>query len=103
MVGTDGRNLFSSNSFTLPLKHSLIIPSQKFIGWKEFKRDGEWQLKVASAEKKDGRMGRWSSTSKIGDFERSIHCSWQTLLMEAAQGIEEHHRAAAVTRPAGRD
>ncbi len=54
VVGTDGRHLFSSNSFTLPLAQSLIIPSHKFIGWKEFNADGEWQLKVAPAETKNG-------------------------------------------------
>src|SRR5436190_1102836 len=32
IVGTDGRHLFSSNSFNLPLKNSLIIPAHKFIG-----------------------------------------------------------------------
>ena len=53
VVGTDGRHLFSSNSFNLPLKASLIIPSHKFVGWKEFNNDGEWQLKTAPAEKKD--------------------------------------------------
>lgn len=53
VVGTDGRHLFSSNSFNLPLKESLIIPSHKFVEWKEFNNDGEWQLKTASAEKKD--------------------------------------------------
>ncbi len=53
VVGTDGRHLFSSNSFTLPLKNSLIIPTHKFIGWKEFNHDGEWQLKVAPAETKE--------------------------------------------------
>ena len=53
VVGTDGRHLFSSNSFSLPLKDSLIIPTHKFIAWKEFNHDGEWQLKVAPAEKKE--------------------------------------------------
>jgi DNA polymerase III sliding clamp (beta) subunit (PCNA family) len=46
IVGTDGRHLYSANSFALPLKHSLIIPSHKFLGWKEFNADGEWQLKA---------------------------------------------------------
>ncbi|MEQ1852785.1 MAG: DNA polymerase III subunit beta [Chthoniobacteraceae bacterium] len=53
VVGTDGRHLFSSNSFNLPLKESLVIPSHKFIEWKEFNSDGEWQLKVSPAEKKE--------------------------------------------------
>jgi DNA polymerase III sliding clamp (beta) subunit (PCNA family) len=46
VVGTDGRHLFSSNTFTLPLKESLIIPSHRFLGWKAFVDDGEWVLRV---------------------------------------------------------
>jgi len=46
IVGTDGRHLYSANSFTLPLKNSVIIPNHKFLGWKEFNADGEWQMKV---------------------------------------------------------
>ncbi|MDR3403249.1 MAG: hypothetical protein P4L99_12200 [Chthoniobacter sp.] len=47
VVGTDGRHLFTSNSFALPLKDSVLIPSHRFLGWKEFHADGEWQLQVA--------------------------------------------------------
>ena len=46
IVGTDGRHLYTSNSFALPLTESLIIPTHKFLGWKEFSADGEWQLRV---------------------------------------------------------
>jgi len=49
VVGTDGHHLFSGNSFALPLKNSVIIPSHKFLGWREFNHDGEWQLKVQEA------------------------------------------------------
>jgi DNA polymerase III sliding clamp (beta) subunit (PCNA family) len=45
VVGTDGKHLYSANSFTLPLKLSVLIPSHKFLGWKEFNQDGEWQMK----------------------------------------------------------
>jgi DNA polymerase III sliding clamp (beta) subunit (PCNA family) len=51
VVGTDGRHLFSSNSFALPLKDSVLIPSHRFLAWKEFHADGEWQLQVAPKEK----------------------------------------------------
>ncbi|MDR3405877.1 MAG: DNA polymerase III subunit beta [Chthoniobacter sp.] len=51
VVGTDGRHLFSSNSFVLPLKESLLIPSHRFLGWKEFSADGEWQLRVGEKNK----------------------------------------------------
>jgi len=53
VVGTDGRHLYSSNSFSLPLKESLIIPTHKFIGWKEFNNDGEWQLRMATPVKNE--------------------------------------------------
>ena len=53
VVGTDGGHLYASNSFSLPLKSSLIIPSNKFIGWKEFNNDGQWQLKVGTPQTKD--------------------------------------------------
>ena len=46
IVGTDGRHLYSANSFAIPLKNSVIIPSHKFLGWKEFHLDGEWQIKA---------------------------------------------------------
>ena len=65
VIGTDGRHLFSSNSFNLPLKESLIIPSHKFIGWKEFSNDGEWQLKVAPPQTKDDH-GYLQSTPVAG-------------------------------------
>ena len=53
VVGTDGRHLYSSNSFALPLAQSLLIPSHRFLDWKQFSADGEWQLKVGVPEHKD--------------------------------------------------
>jgi len=46
VVGTDGMHLYSANSFTLPIRQSVLIPSHKFLGWKEFNSDGEWQMKA---------------------------------------------------------
>lgn len=50
IVATDGRHLFASNSFTIPLKESIILPTHKFLDWREFKADGEWRLKVETIE-----------------------------------------------------
>lgn len=44
VVGTDGKHLFSSNSFQLPVKKPVIIPDRKFICWKPFVDDGEWRI-----------------------------------------------------------
>jgi DNA polymerase III sliding clamp (beta) subunit (PCNA family) len=50
IVGTDGRHLYSSNSFHLPLKSSVILPTHRFLGWKEFNADGEWRMKIREGE-----------------------------------------------------
>jgi DNA-binding response OmpR family regulator len=39
--------------------------------------------------------GRVTEHVEIGEFERTIHCSWQALLMEVAQGIDEQRAHAA--------
>jgi len=55
VVGTDGRHLYSSNSFNLPtVKESVIIPQHRFLDWTEFSKDGEWRLKAGvNAENKE--------------------------------------------------
>lgn len=58
IVATDGKHLYSANSFTLPLKQSALIPSHKFLGWKDFLMDGEWQIK-ANADLVQIRSRRW--------------------------------------------
>ena len=63
LVATDGRHLYSANSFTLPLKESVIIPTHKFLEWKEFTTDGEWQMRVG-AEHLQLSSRRWQFTTK---------------------------------------
>ncbi len=46
LVSTDGRHLYGTNSFSTLLPNSLLIPEHKFLGWKEFNNDGEWELRV---------------------------------------------------------
>lgn len=47
VVGTDGRHLFSANTFQFTLPQSVIVPTRKFIGWSGFAQDGEWRVGVA--------------------------------------------------------
>jgi len=44
VVGTDGRIIFSANSFHFGLKDSLIIPNRKFLHWKGFMEIDNWAL-----------------------------------------------------------
>lgn len=68
IVGTDGRHLYSSNSFKLPLKDGIVIPDTKFIRWNEFSADGDWHL---STGKRDDHpyakiaTRRWTLTTKL--------------------------------------
>lgn len=62
VVGTDGRHLYSSNSFSLPMKESVIIPMHKFIAWGDFNKDGEWRVKAgANTENKEIQQLQLSS------------------------------------------
>jgi DNA polymerase III sliding clamp (beta) subunit (PCNA family) len=62
VVATDGRHLYSSNSFHLPFAHPIIIPRHKFLAWREFNLDGPWQMKLGdSASAKSPPMVQLSS------------------------------------------
>jgi DNA polymerase III sliding clamp (beta) subunit (PCNA family) len=53
VVATNGRIMFSANSFNLSLKESLIIPDRKFLSWTGFMEDGDCTLGVRK-EKETG-------------------------------------------------
>jgi DNA polymerase III sliding clamp (beta) subunit (PCNA family) len=50
VVGTDGRHLFSANTFHFPIDESAVIPSRKFLNWSGFADDGDWLLAVQPPE-----------------------------------------------------
>jgi hypothetical protein len=45
VVGTDGRHLFSANSFLFDVPQSIIVPPGKFLTWAGFTDDGPWTLR----------------------------------------------------------
>ncbi len=72
MVGTDGRHLFSANSFALPLSESATIPSHKLLLWRGL-ADVPWAM--AGQKKKDSMLvrilaGDWTLTMKtiVGNY-----------------------------------
>lgn len=87
IVGTDGRHLYSSNSFHLPLKSSVIIPTHRFLEWKEFNTDGEWRLKVCKSEsEKDSSLiqlstRRWRFIRKQFDGQ---YPNWRQVIPKKA-------------------
>jgi DNA polymerase III sliding clamp (beta) subunit (PCNA family)/exonuclease VII small subunit len=53
VVGTDGRHLYSANTFRFQIPESLIVPTQKFVAWSGFQNDGQWKLRMLPAVKAD--------------------------------------------------
>lgn len=51
VMGTDGRHLYSANSFRLGLKDSLLLPHGRFLGWRGFHEDGPWRLSMQPGDK----------------------------------------------------
>ena len=72
VVATDGSHLFASNSFSLPLTESVIIPDHKFLGWKGFNTDGEWQMRLAT-DTKEGQKPLLQVSSRRWRFIINQH------------------------------
>ncbi|MGH7973294.1 MAG: hypothetical protein ACREIC_31635 [Limisphaerales bacterium] len=53
VLGTDGRHLYSANSFMFKLPEPLIIPTRKFVVWPGFINDGPWRLRMLPGIKVD--------------------------------------------------
>jgi len=82
LVGTDGRHLFSANSFTLPIQESAIIPSYKILLWRGL-ADVPWAL---ASEKKGALVriaaGDWTLTMKTIDGN---YPNWRQVVPNALQ------------------
>jgi len=51
VVASDGRHMFSANSFKFDLKESVLLPQHKFLRWSGFHEDGEWSIRVGPRSK----------------------------------------------------
>jgi DNA polymerase III sliding clamp (beta) subunit (PCNA family) len=100
MVGTDGRHLFSANSFTLPLSESLTIPNHKILMWRGL-ADLPWAL--AGQRKSESTLARitagdWTLTMKTieGNYP-----NWRQVIPKAEQhrttvALPEEHEFAKI-------
>jgi DNA polymerase III sliding clamp (beta) subunit (PCNA family) len=69
LVGTDGRHLYSANSFTLPLAASLTLPGHRFLAWRGL-RELPWA--VASESHNESThvrllIGAWTVTVRAAE------------------------------------
>jgi len=85
LVGSDGRHLFSANSFTLPVSESFVIPAHKIFSWRGLA--GEWA--ISTMKGKDGilvrlAVGDWTITAQTieGQFPK-----WRQVVPESHQTV----------------
>jgi len=75
VMGTDGRHLFSANSFRLGLPATVMIPHHRFLEWNGFRQDGPWQLNVPpeddtpTSEWLQLKSNRWSFLIRLARHE----------------------------------
>ena len=96
LVSTNGRALFSANSFNFDLKESLMIPTRKFLSWNGWWQQGSAQLAIKPGEKakdpKDPKSvdipgwlqfsaDQWSFITKQIDGE---YPNWKQVIPETA-------------------
>ena len=84
MIGTDGRHLFSANSFALPLSDSATIPNHKLLLWRGLS-DLPWA--IAGQKKKDNMLvrvaaGDWTLTMKTIE---GIYPNWRQVVPKTEQ------------------
>ncbi|HUR46450.1 MAG TPA: hypothetical protein VMZ27_11290 [Candidatus Saccharimonadales bacterium] len=72
VVASDGRHLFTANSFKFDIKEPLLIPRHKFLQWSGFIEDGEWKL-------------RRGNLDKDGNGWTQIESAYWTLLIKQTQ------------------
>ncbi len=100
VVGTNGGHVYASNSFSLPLKESVILPTHPFLDYKGFNTDGEWQMKLGAKPDKDtpppvqitSRRWRFISKQHVGEYP-----NWrQAVTKEFKSSIEIQDAAALI-------
>jgi DNA polymerase III sliding clamp (beta) subunit (PCNA family) len=84
LVGTDGRHLYSANTFRLDLKTSVIIPDRKFLNWSPFYDDGNWSLSVETDKEEKPAWIRiqsdhWTYLTKAID---GTYPNWRQVIVE---------------------
>jgi DNA polymerase III sliding clamp (beta) subunit (PCNA family) len=85
VMGTDGRHLFSANSFKLDLKDPVFIPHHAFLERAEVRNDGPWCLTMQPAEHEGGtgwlqiKSKRWAFTTRQQDHSMP---NWRLVVPE---------------------
>jgi len=100
VIGTNGSHLYASNSFALPLKESVILPTHPFLEFKGFNMDGEWQMKLGTATKDQKAViqitsRRWRFISRQHE---GIYPNWKQAVPNEFKSTIEIHDAVSLIR-----
>lgn len=98
VVGTNGRLLFSANSFQFGLKESLMLPRRRFLSWSAFWDEPSCQLSSEAAKEKgsawvqfktdrwtfitrqiDGNYPNWKQIIPSGSAKTTVELDAQTV------------------------
>jgi len=83
VMGTDGKHLFSANSFKLDLKEPVFLPHHAFLERPEVRNDGPWSLAFQTGDTDNGwlqiRSNRWTFTVKREDHSMP---NWRMVIPE---------------------
>jgi DNA polymerase III sliding clamp (beta) subunit (PCNA family) len=83
LIGTNGKVLYSANSFCFDLKQSLTIPNLKFLGWSGF--PGE-DCRLAVDDKEPWlqlQSGPWTLTARQVE---GVYPNWRKVIPATARG-----------------
>ncbi|MFT4549024.1 MAG: DNA polymerase III sliding clamp (beta) subunit (PCNA family) [Verrucomicrobiales bacterium] len=82
IVGTDGRHLYTANSFKLPISKPAILASNRLFDWNPIKDAREWKLR--HVHDKQGRGGSYEITAGawriIGKLVDGDYPSWRQVV-----------------------
>lgn len=86
IVGTDGRHLYTANSFKLPLPSPAILAPNRLFDWKPIKEAKEWKLRTARDKQNRGgsyeiTAGTWRIIGKLVDGD---YPAWRQVLPRKA-------------------
>ena len=82
VVGTNGRTLFSANSFAFNLEKSVIIPDSKFLAWTDLMDDEGCSLAVEPGEEAEPAKGKKPGKNAVAGWVKFESPRWTFITRE---------------------
>ena len=82
VVGTNGRHLFSANSFSFDLKKSVVIPDSKFMEWTDFLDEEPASLSFEPGEEAQEAKGKQPAKEATAGWVKLESGCWTFITKE---------------------